>query len=218
METPSLSATKRQELGSRASRRLRAEGMLPAVLYGHRRDTVHLTLPRKDFEHVFHHGARLVDLEIGGTVETAVIKELQYDMMGDQVVHVDFARVAMDEKLEVAVPVELHGLAIGTTHGGILDHVLVDLEVSCLPRDIPDVIRIEVAQLDVGGVIHVRDITPPPGVEFRQDPDAPVVMVHAPLHAEVAAAPAAAVEGEIEAAEPELIGRKEREAEEGDEE
>ncbi len=210
MERATLQATKRQETGTRAARRLRHDGHLPAVLYGRQRDTVHLTIALKDFEHVFHAGARLLDLEIGGTLEPAIIRELQYDALGDHVLHVDFARVAMGEALTISVPVELHGLAQGVTHGGTLDHVLVDLEISCLPKDIVAQIRVEVADLDIGQIIHVRDIEPPPGVEFLHDPDTPVVTIHAPVQA-VEAEPE--VEAELEAA-PEVIGgRREKEGE-----
>ena len=214
MEHTTLQATKRQETGSRAARRLRREGLVPAVLYGHGRDTVHLSVPLKEFDHLRHGGARLLDLEIGGTVEPAVVKDLQYDSLGDAVLHVDFARVAMDETITVTVPVELHGLAKGVTSGGILDHVIVDIEVSCLPGNIPGNIRIEIADLDIGDVVHIRDIDAPEGVEFLQDPDAPVVTIHPP----VAAAEEEAVEEvELEAeAEPEVIGgRREQEGEQG---
>ena len=211
MDRPMLEATKRQELGTRAARRIRSEGGLPAVLYGHKRDTVHLTVPLKAFEIMFGHGARLVDIEIGGTQEPAIIKDLQYDSMGDHIMHIDFARVAMDEKITVTVPVELHGLAIGTTHGGVLDHVLVDIEVSCLPGDIPDCVRVEVAHLDVGDVVHVRDVEAPPGCELLQDADSAVVTIHAS-----AAAVSAAEEEEdlgiaLGTAEPEMIGRTKEE-------
>jgi len=217
MERATLQATKREETGSRAAQRLRRDGLVPAILYGHKRETVCLTLPLRDFEHLCHAGARLLDLEIGGIVEPAIIKEIQYDSMGDHILHADFARVAMDEKITVSVPVELHGLAKGVTHGGILDHILVDIEVSCLPHDIPGSIRIEVAELDVAESVHIRDIERPPGVEFVQDPDAPIVTVHPPVHAEEEEAE---VEAEVEAeaeAEPEVIGgRREKEGEEDD--
>ena len=214
MDRPTLEATKRQELGTRAARRLRRDGLVPAVLYGHQRDTVHLSVPLKDFERMFDRGARLLDLEIGGTVEAALIRDLQYDSMGDHIVHVDFSRVAMDEKVTVTVPVDLHGLAKGVTHGGILDQVIVDLEVSCLPGDIPENVRIEIGDLDVGGIIHVRDVVPPPGCELLHDPDSPVVAIHASVAAAALAAEEEA-EAAAAAAEPEVIGREKEAGEAG---
>lgn len=210
MDIATLHATKRQELGSRASVRLRKAGLVPAVLYGHKRDTVPLSVPFKEIERVVAAGSRMVNLEIGGVQELALLKEVQYDSMGDELLHVDLARVAIDEKVTVRVPVELHGLAKGVASGGTLDHVVKDIEVVCLPHDIPEKIRVEIAGLDIGQMIYVRDIQLPPGVECRLDPGTVVAVVHAPTEAkEVAPA-------EAGPAEPEVIGRKA--AEEGEEE
>jgi len=211
MEQTVIQATKRQDVGSQGARRLRSQGRVPAVLYGHKLDTVHLTLPLKDVERLVHTRTRMVSIEIGGTVETALIKEIQYDSMGDHLLHVDLARVAMDQKVSVTVPVELHGMAKGLAAGGVLEHLLKDVQVRCLPGDLPEKIRVEIADLEVGGAIHLRNIVPPQGVEFVQDSDIRVVAIHAKL--EEVAAPGL---GEAEvAAEPELIQRKkEEEAEE----
>jgi large subunit ribosomal protein L25 len=215
MERVTLQAEKRQEVGSRAARRLRADGAVPAVLYGHQRDTVHLTVPTRELEHLLHEGTRLLDLEIGGTIEPAIIKDIQYDALGDHLLHVDFARVAMDEKLTVTIPVELHGTPKGVEAGGVLDHALVDVEVSCLPADIPDRITVEVAHLEIGDTIHLSDLEPPPGVEFLEDAESPVASVHPPMELEEAEEAAEVVEEAIGAAEPEVIGREEEgEAEE----
>jgi len=215
METATLHATKREELGKRAVRRLRRNGLLPVVLYGHRRDTVPLSVPFKEIERVVAQGGRMVTLEMGGVQELALLKDIQYDFMGDHLLHVDLARVAMDEKVTVRVPVQLHGLAKGAVSGGTLDHLVQDIEVMCLPQDIPDRIRVEVADLDIGGIVCVRDLQPPAGVEFRLEPDTPVVIVHAPA----AVKEAAPAEAAVETAEPEVIGRKagEEEEEKGEE-
>lgn len=210
MEQTVIQATKRQDAGSRAARRLRRQGLVPAVLYGHKLDTVHLTLPLKEVERLVHAHTRMVSLEIGGTVETALIREIQYDSMGDELLHMDLARVAMDQKVSVTVPVELHGQAKGLATGGILDHLLKDVQVQCLPGDLPEKIRVEIADLEVGAAIQLRDVVPPPGVEFLQDPETRVVAIHAKL--EEVAAPGLG-EAEI-AAEPELIRREKEAAEE----
>lgn len=214
MESATIRATKREELGSRPARRLRREGLVPAVLYGHRRDTVHLSVPLRDIERVVAAGTRMVNLEIGGTVETALLKEIQYDAMGDHLIHADLSRVAMDEKVTVTVLVELHGLAKGAVSGGTLDHLVQDIDVSCLPGDIPERVRIEIGDMDIGDIIHIRDIQPPPGVEFLQDPDMPVVTIHPPVAAVEEVAPEeVAVE-----AQPEVIGGRRGEEESAGEE
>jgi len=200
MESATIQATKRGQLGTRPARRLRAEGLIPAVLYGHGRDPVHLAVSVKKVEHLVTSGIHMVDLDIGGTLETALIKEIQFDAMGSHLIHVDLTRVAMDEEVTVSVSIELHGLAKGAASGGTVDHAIQDIDVRCLPHAIPERIRLEIADLDIGDVIHVRDIAPPPGVEFMHDPDTPVVTVHPPI-----AAPAEAEEVEVPE-EPEVIG------------
>jgi len=212
MEIATLQATKRQELGTRAVRRLRRSGILPAVLYGRRLDTVPLSVPSKEMNRLITAGMRMVTLDIGGVQELALLKDIRYDSLGDEVLHVDLARVAMDEKVTVRVPVVLHGLPKGVASGGTLDHVVQDIEVTCLPQDIPERIRVEVAHLDVEQMVCVRDLQAPTGVEFDLEPETPVAIVHAP----VAAAEEELAEGEPAAPEPELIGR--RAAEEGEEE
>lgn len=203
MERATIQATKRGELGSRPSQRLRRESLLPAVLYGHQRDPVHLALPLQDVERLLHEGGRVVDIEIGGTVEPALLKDIQYDAFGDQVLHIDLARIDADERVTVAIAVELHGLAKGAASGGILDHVVQDLEVECLAMAIPEKIRVEIASLDIGDVVHVRDLVVPEGVRVLHDPDAPVVTIHPPV---TAVAVAAEEEVEAEGAEPEVVG------------
>lgn len=212
METATIQATKRQELGTRGVKRLRRTGLLPAVLYGHRRDTVSLSVPLRDIERVIAAGTRMVNLEIGGVQELALLKEIQYDFMGDELMHVDLSRVAMDEKVTVRVPVVLHGLAKGAAAGGTLDHLVQDIEVTCFPQDIPDRIRVEVGDLEIGQLRALREIPAPPGVEFRLDPETPIVIIHAPMEVKEAVPAEAAPE----AAEPEVIGR--RPAEESEEE
>ncbi len=214
MESATLEASRREELGSRAAQRLRRGGLVPAVLYGHNLDPVHLALPLKGLERLFHQGTRMVNIQVGDLSEPALIREVQYDLMGDHIIHVDLVRVALDEKVTVTVPVELHGLAKGVASGGTLDHVIQDVEVRCLPSDIPERIRLEISDLDIGQIIHVRDLEPPPGVEIVHDPDATVVTIHPPVTAEVAVEAEAAEA----AAEPEVIESRRKEEVAGGEE
>jgi large subunit ribosomal protein L25 len=132
--------------------------------------------------------------------------------MGDHVLHLDFNRIDVDERVQVTVPTELRGVPKGAEGGGVLDHVLLDLKVECPALDIPERIRIDISILGVGDAIHVRDLVPPPGVTFLQDPDAIVVVVHPP--AVVAEAPAA--EGAEAPAEPEVITARREKEEEGE--
>jgi large subunit ribosomal protein L25 len=129
-----------------------------------------------------------------------------------EVLHVDFTRVAADERIHVMVPLEIRGIAPGVTGGGILDQPLHTLEVECLAVSIPESIRVNVNELQLGGSIHVRDLTLPPGVVARTDPDA--IVVHVTIPQEVAAAPA--TEAPAAQVEPEVIGRPKAEEGEGE--
>lgn len=219
MDRPTMEATKREELGTRAARKLRHQGLVPAVLYGHQLEAVHLAVAQRALENLLHDGARVVDLEIGDTAEIALLKDVQYDAMGDHILHLDLARIDPDEKVAVTIPVELHGLSKGVEAHGVLDHVMQDLEVECSALDIPERIRLEIADLDIADSIHIRDIPPIPGVAFLQDPDAVVLTIHPPVAApEVEEVPVEEAEAET-AAEPEMIGgprEKEEEAESED--
>jgi large subunit ribosomal protein L25 len=167
-----------------------------------------LSLAEDDVVKAIRHGARVVDLQADGKTEKALIREVQWDHLGKDILHVDFARVAADERIVVPVRIELRGTAPGVAQGGVLDQPLHTLEVECLALSVPESIRVNVGALQVGGAIHVRDLVLPPDVKAMADPDAIVIHVTAPkVEAEAAVAPAA------ETAEPEVIGRQ-REAKE----
>ena len=205
-----MTAQPRAELGSRANKRLRDRGLVPGVVYGHKEAVVPVTLPKKELVGHLNHGAHVFDLAFDGRSEKVLVKEVQYDHLGIEVIHVDFARVSLDEKVEVTVPLEFKGTPKGEADGGVLQQMISDLEVECLVTDIPSSIRVNVADLGVDDVLHVSDLQLPPGVRPLQDADLVVATVK--IIEEEEAAPAAAVEG---AAEPEIIGRKPEEGEEG---
>src|SRR5438105_4935556 len=163
--------------GTRAARRLRKHGLVPAVLYGHKEATVAVALPAEELEKAVRHGARVVDLQTDGNVQKALIKELQWDHLGKELLHVDFARVAIDERVVITVPLELRGIAPGVSGGGVLDQPLHNLKVECLAISIPDSIRVNVNELQLGVAIHVRDLVLPDGAKVLDDPDAIVVQV-----------------------------------------
>lgn len=207
-----LAIEKRDGRGSRTARKLRAEGHVPGVVYGHKEETISVLVAANALLSAVRHGARVVDLRSGEGLQKAQIAELQWDHLGMELLHVDFRRVAADERIHVTVPVEVRGIAPGVTAGGVLDQPIHTLSVECLADSVPESIRINVNELQLGGAIHVRDLHLPPNVKVLADPDAIVVHVTAPqAEPEAAAAPGA------EQAEPEVIGRKAA-AEEGEEE
>ena len=211
-QTAQVTAKQRSELGSRANKRLRDAGFIPGVIYGHKEAVVPVTLPKKETVGHISRGAHVFDLAVDGKSEKVLVKEVQYDHLGLEVIHVDFARVSLDEKVEVTVPLELKGTPKGEAEGGVLTQVISDLELECLVTDIPDVIRHNVSELGLNDVLHISDLKLPPGVRCLQDEDLIVATVKEIL--ETVEAPAAAVVEEG-AAEPEVIGKKKEEGEEG---
>ncbi len=207
-EMVEVTAERRACRGTREARRLRCQGKVPGVVYGHKEEPVSLSLAREELERIIRHGVHVVDLKTDGAVQKALIRDVQWDHLGLQLLHVDFARVAEDERVTVNVPIEVRGVAPGVTAGGVLDQPIHSVEVECLVTSVPDSIRVNVGDLQIDSAIHVRDLKLPPGVTVLGDPDQIVVHVtQKQLEAEAAPAPAAA-----EAGEPEVIGRQ-REAE-----
>ena len=201
-QTAQVSAEVRSELGSRANRRLRSAGKLPGVIYGHKEAIVPVTLPRKEVVKHLDHGTHLFDLTLDGKSEKVLIKDVQYDHLGMEVLHVDFARVSLDEKVEVTIQLELKGEPKGEADGGVLTQLVQELELECLVTDIPDIIRHNVSEMGLDSDLLVKDLKLPPGVRCLQDED--LVLAQVREIKEEEEAPAA----EGESAEPEVIGRK----------
>ena len=207
-QSATVTAQPRSELGSRENKRLRDKGFIPGVIYGHKEAVVPVTLPKKEVVGYLDKGAHVFDIAMGGKSEKVLVKEVQYDHLGMEVLHVDFARVSLDERVEVTVPLELKGEPKGEAEGGVLQQIVAELEIECLVTEIPDAIRHNVSEMALGDVVHIKDLKLPPGVKALQDEDLIVATVK-----EIAEeAPAEAPEG---SAEPEVIGRKPEEGEEG---
>ena len=201
-----LAAQKRETAGRSAVNKIKAQGLVPAVIYGAKEEPMKLTISAREIgallsratsEHV------LVDLEIadGGAKSSrlALIQEVQHHPLKRNVLHVDFHAVRADEKLHAEIPVEPTGEADGVKNfGGILEINLHSVEVECLPKDLPDIIIIDVSRLGVGDAIHIKDLQLPEGVTIRGDGELTVVRVAPPtVEIEPAAAPAAAAGPEV---------------------
>ncbi len=196
-----LTVEKREGRGSRAAVKVRKQGRIPAVVYGHKEETVSVSLSGDEFQTALRHKVQIVDLKIDGGVQKAQIREIQWDHLGKEVLHVDLKRVSLDERIEISVPVELRGIAPGVTAGGVLDQPIHSLRIECLAVAVPESIRVNVSGLQLGASIHVRELQLPPDVKALDDADAIVVHVTTP-QAEPEAGAA------TETAEPEIIGRK----------
>ena len=213
-----LSGTRRERLGKGGARKTRAAGLIPGVLYGHGETPIPVQLPAREFDLALRHhkGSNpLVSLRVDGGDYTALIRDVQYDPLSHDILHLDFQHISLTESVEVQVAVHVTGLAVGVKDGGgILELITRHVEVRCLPTAIPSSLDVDVSHLGVGDSVHVRDLIVP-DVEILTDPSATVATVVAPTvmeekpAEEVAAAPA------VE--EPEVIakGKKDEEAEAG---
>ena len=208
--TVKLVAKSRSGNGSKESKKIRKTGNIPGVVYGHKEKPVSISTAHEDLFKAVKQGVRLVDLETDGKVEKALIREVQWDYLGNDLIHVDFSRVSADEKIHITVPVEMRGTAPGVLSGGILDIPMHKVHIECLAINIPDSIRVNVAELQIGGAIHVRELVLPEGVRVLDDADAVVVHV-LEKKTEVAAVPGSE---EGAANEPEVIKKPKPVAEE----
>jgi large subunit ribosomal protein L25 len=213
-----LTAEKRTHAGRNAVKKIKAEGLVPAVIYGPKRETTMLQVPGRDLSEVFSHAAGeniLVQLEIldGGdkTNTLALIQEVQHDPLKKDILHVDFQAISATEKIVAEVPIVAVGDAIGVrTYGGLLEHILRSFEVECYPKDLPEVIEVDVSNLNVGDSLHVKDLPLPEGVVTVTDGEQTVVAVveprveaEEPVAAEAPAAPEVITEKKEEEPKPE---------------
>lgn len=210
-DTLLLEAQIREHTGSKAVARIRKQGQVPAIVYGHKQDPVAISLDAHDFAQGLHHGHRLMDIKIGGKAQKMIVKDLQYDHLGRDIIHVDLMRVDVTETVRVTVPIELKGTARGTHEGGIVEEHSDHIEVECVVSNIPESIVISVKELGVGEAIHAGEVTLPEGVTLASSPEMLLVACH------LVAAAKTAEELEVEApVAPEVIGEeKEEESEEG---
>lgn len=215
MEQATLNAEPRTDTGTAAVRKIRRDGKVPGIIYGHKQTPQAVTLTVEDINHIVAHRIKMLVINLGGAQENVLVKEVQFDTFGENPLHVDFERIAMDELIEVECPVELVGTSKGQAAGGVVEHPVTDVHVRCLPGNIPEAIKIPISHLEIGNTIHVSDIKPPDGVTILTDPEAILVTIRPPAKAEEAEAAAAPAEEGPQ--EPELIRRAKPEEEEAEE-
>lgn len=207
METQQLQVKIKEDTGSLKARKHRVSGLIPAILYGHKQESMMFLLNEKEFSTVLNTEAKMVNLKWNGSEEIALIKDVQFDTFGRKILHVDFVRIALTEKITTHVPVVLYGTSQGVKEGGILDHALKEIEIECLPTEIPKNIRINISELAIGNTIHISDLELPANVKVLGNPDAIVVSVH--FAAEEKETPE-----EEASSEPEIISARKPEKEE----
>jgi len=210
-EQVTLTATVRTGNGSRAAIKLRKQGLVPAIVYGHKEENAAVAVSAEELDRairVLH--VRMLNLDIAGKKESVLIREVQWDPFGKQMMHVDFERKSATEKVKVTVPVELRNTP-KATGGGVLDQPLHTLHIECFLGSIPEAIRLDITNLTLGHPIHVSDLKLPEGVRVLEASELVVVQLKLPGIEPVAAAPTEPGAG------PEVIKPEKKKAEEEDE-
>jgi large subunit ribosomal protein L25 len=218
MEKILVKADKRTELGKGSARSLRRQNVLPAVLYGEGK-SVTIKLDRKEIQKLIYSGGgehSLITLELNeGNSKTSehpvLIKDYQREPVSEELLHVDFIEVSLKKKIKVTIPVVIIKEPAGIKMGGILQHRVREIEIECLPTQIPDKIEIDAGHVEIGHSLHVSDIPPQEGLKIVTDPSEVILSVTAPKEEVVEAAPV-----EAAAAEPEVIKAKGKAEEEGE--
>ena len=217
MERLKIEVEPREETGKGAARKLRREGRIPGVIYGSDREPQPLIVDPRDIEKKVNNNV-IFDLEITGEEEkeeVAMIKEFQRDVIKGNLIHVDFQKISMDEKISVSVPIRIEGTSFGVKEGGVLQQLMREIDIEALPGDVPDGVALDITELDVGDSLQVEDLDVADSVEILNSPDDVIVTVVTPseeIEEEVEE------ELEEEFIEPEVIGEEEDEEVEGEEE
>lgn len=205
--TPTLTAAKRERTGSRYSRRLRDEGSLPAVVYGHKKEPVSISVDSHSTMQYLKNGQRLFELQLDGAKQHVLLKDLGYDYLGNNIIHIDFARVSLDERVDTKAHLAFVGDAVGLkTSGAIMMHPVNDIELNVLITNLPDHIDVDVSGMEVGDVLHASDVKLPVStMVLLTDPDTIIAQI---VMKAVAEDDAEAEEVSTDAASPEVIGEK----------
>ncbi len=220
MDEIQLSVQARNQFRKQAVKKLRGQDFIPGIIYGGRHKTTPIQVQRRIYEQIrrHHHGEIVFSLEVNDGDKKkpshchAMVREEQHHPTSDRILHVDFIRISLTEKIEAHVPIEIKGEAVGVKRdGGSLDQIIWELSVTCLPTQIPEKVVVDVTSLEIDQAIHIRDVVLPEGVVANQESDEIVVAVKPPHREEILET----TEGE-EQAEPEVI--KEKKAEKAEEE
>jgi large subunit ribosomal protein L25 len=206
---PTLAVEERSERGTRATRRLRREGLVPGVVYGGGDgDSVSFKVDSRVLRQVLVDGSALIDLQVGGKTRPVIVKDQQLHPVRDELLHIDLLEVRLDEKIQTQVGIQIEGVeeAPGVKEGGVLEHVTHQLNIEALPTDIPDAIHVDVSGLEIAATMHLSEISAPEGVTFLDDPEETILAT--------VVVPTEVEEPEIEE-ETELVGEDGEPLEEG---
>jgi len=186
MEQKTLSVVERKEFKKGPAKQLRSEGKIPAVVYGHT-EPLHISVDAREFSRKFKVVSEntIINLELGDKHLEVLVKDIQEDIVTDTVKHIDFYEIEKGKTLKTHIPIHLEGSPVGVKEGGLLEHKLGELEVECLPKDLPELIVVDVTDLAMGHSIHVSDLAISEGVKVLNTETQTVVVITAPKGTEV---------------------------------
>ena len=215
-----VSAVPREgKFNKNAARRVRAKGKIPAVVYGAAQPAVAVEVDPKQIQRILHSEAghnTIFDLDVNGSTAKVMIVDWQYEPIKGKLIHIDFKRIALDKVMKVEVPVVLTGVAVGVkTQGGILDQTLREVEIECLPGDIPSNIAVDISNLAFGTVLRVSDLPHGGKLRFLTPEDTPVAHITAVKEEAATTAEAEATATAAGPAEPEVVKKGKQESAEG---
>jgi len=188
---------KNKGTGTKFSRKLRSTGRIPAIIYGHKQPPKPISLTREAVWEMIKKATHLAELEFDGTSETVLVRDVQWDHLGKEILHLDFARVSVGEAIETEVRIDLRGTAPGVAEGGTLETLVHSIQVTCRADAIPDSFKVDVSDLQIGQAIHVRDLQLPEGVTTKVDPESLIVHVTTKVAEAATAEPADAIQPEV---------------------
>jgi large subunit ribosomal protein L25 len=216
MKEVTLEAQSREIKTKHTLKDMRLKGFIPAVFYGQGEKSLSLGIDAKKFDEILHVGGSnvLVNLKIGSDSKTAIVKEIQRDVISRKPIHIDFQMISMTDKIEVSVPVHILGIAPGVKlSGGVMEHLIREVKVSCLPADIPQSIDIDVSKLEINRSITVKDLPPMKGIDIINLPNTVLVSIVAPTILEEVAAPGTEAAVGATGSEPEVIAKGKKDEE-----
>ena len=207
-------AAKNKGTGTRVARKIRKAGRIPAIVYGHKQTPQPISIARDSIWQMLKTSTHLAELQWDGGAETVLVKDIQWDHLGKEILHVDFARVSADETVDATVRLDLKGEAPGVAEGGVLEHLIHSIHVVCRAIAIPDSIKVDVSDLHLNKGIHLHDLVLPEGVVAKGDPEALVVHVTSRVTVAEPAPGAEVPETGAATTQPEVIKPERKENEE----
>lgn len=171
MQIPTVKAERRTTSGTKHNRKLRAQGMMPGVLYGRGKDNINLTLPSGTIEHLIATDTHVVEIDVEGAKTHAMVRAIQRDSLGSNIEHIDFTRLELDDEVRVNLPLNFVGTARGTQHGGVMQVMRGEIPLYCKARNIPKHLDVDVTHLEVDDMLRYKDIKLPEGAKLAANPE-----------------------------------------------